>query len=67
MQEIEIDKLLNTTGSLYKLTILSSRRALELADGAASLVETVPEDRPADIALREVLQKKISWRVKEKK
>jgi len=63
-----IDKLLDKTGSIYKLVILASRRALELTDGAASrLVDADPELKAQDIALKEILEGKITFGKKEKK
>jgi len=68
MQEMAIDQLMNKTGSIYKLVVLASRRALELSDNAnAKLIETESGAKPADIALREILEGKISYKIKEGK
>ncbi len=63
-----IDKLLDKTGSIYKLVILASRRALELTDGSASrLVDADPELKAQDIALKEILEGRITFKKKEAK
>ncbi|MFA6078431.1 MAG: DNA-directed RNA polymerase subunit omega [Candidatus Omnitrophota bacterium] len=63
-----IDKLLDKTGSIYKLVILASHRALELTDGAASkLVDADPDLKAPDIALKEILEGKITFKNKEAK
>lgn len=67
MQEIPIDELLEKTGSLYKLAILASRRTIELYEGAAKLVDTNVDSKAPYIALKEILEGKISYKVKEKK
>lgn len=64
--EIPIDLLINKTGSLYKLVILAARRAIELGDGAAKLVDTPLGAKPFNVALQEILDGKISYKVKEK-
>lgn len=65
MQDIGIDTLIEKTGSVYKLSILTAMRAIELGDGAAKLVETKPEDKVINIALKEILEGKISYKVKD--
>ena len=65
MQDMPIDNLLDKTGSLYKLVILASRRAIELGEGAARLVDAKTEEKTGSIALKEILDGKISYKVKE--
>lgn len=67
MQTAPIDKLLDKTHSIYKLVILASRRTIELAEGAQKLVETPQDAKPSDIALAEIMEDKISYKVDEKK
>ncbi len=67
MQDIPIDLLLEKTGSTYKLVILASRRAVELNDGAAKLVEAGVDEKYPAVALREILEGKISYKAKEEK
>lgn len=64
--EMPIDKLIDKTGSLYKLVVITSRRAIELGDGAARLVEAPKEMKPANVALKEILEDKVTYKEKEK-
>ena len=48
-----IERLLERCGSIYKLVIVASKRALEISEGSPRLVETSPKEKPALIALRE--------------
>ncbi|UCD55209.1 MAG: DNA-directed RNA polymerase subunit omega [Candidatus Omnitrophota bacterium] len=63
-----MEKLLkNTQGSMYKLVILASRRALELGAGSGKLVDEVsPNTKLTSIALREIKENKISFKLKKK-
>ncbi len=67
MQGPPIDKLFDKTGSIYKLVILASKRAIELADGAQKLVDAPIDRKPAHIALDEILAGKIEYKIREKK
>ncbi len=62
---IALEILLEKTGSMYKLVILAARRALELSEGAPKLVETDPKQKPSLVALREIMEGKVSFRVKK--
>ncbi|MFH1768440.1 MAG: DNA-directed RNA polymerase subunit omega [Candidatus Omnitrophota bacterium] len=53
-------------GSLYTLTVLVAKRAMQLADGDKPLVEK-PADKVIDTALQEVVEKKIRVQGKKKK
>ena len=55
---IPSEGLLDKTGSIYKLCILASKRALELNDGAERLVK-VDSNKLSTIALEEIKQGKI--------
>lgn len=63
-----MEKLLkNTQGSLYKLVILASRRALELGAGSGKLVDGMPANaKLTTIALKEIKENKISFKLKKK-
>ena len=67
MQDMAIDKLIAKTGSIYKLVILASRRAQELSGDSAKLVESPSGAKISSIALQEIMEGKISYKVKEKK
>jgi len=69
MQEKDtaIDTLLNKTNSLYKLVALASMRAVELSDGAPNLLGEKPDTKPVGLAIREIAEGKITYKLKEKK
>lgn len=48
-------------GSIYKLVILASKRALEIEGGAPNLVES-PSKKSTTIALQEIIQGKVDYR-----
>ena len=66
-QEVDIQKILDKVGSLYKLVVLTAMRAVELSDGAASLTGDKPEAKMINAALKEIYEGKIEYKVKEKK
>ena len=54
------EKLLDKSmGSIYKLVILASKRALEIAEGQPRLVSDELSAKPSTVALREIEQGKI--------
>jgi DNA-directed RNA polymerase omega subunit len=54
------EKLLDKTGdSIYKLVILASKRALELAEGKPKLVEADSAVKLSTLALMEIAQGKV--------
>lgn len=67
MIDIDREELLNKTGSIYKLVIVTAMRASELGDGAAKLVEAPSDIKVANIAMKEIAEGKISYKIKEKK
>ena len=67
MQDAPIDKLMDKMHSVYKLVILASRRAIELSDGAQKLVEAPLDMKPANVALKEIIEGKIEYKVKGEK
>jgi len=67
MQGPAIDKLLDKIQSMYKLVILASRRTIELADGAQKLVDTPADFKPANIAMKEIMEDKVTYKVREEK
>ena len=62
---IRREDFLDKTGSVYKLVIIAAKRALELSDGAPRLVEAGSKEKPALVALREIAEGKVSFRVKK--
>ena len=67
MQNVPVDSLVNKMGSIYKLVVLASLRAVELGEGAARLVDSNAEAKSTNIALMEIMQGKITFKEKEKK
>lgn len=59
MSYIPIQELLQKTGSMFKLVILASKRAVELNAGAKQLVESEKSTKVSSIALSEILQGKV--------
>ncbi len=57
------EKLLGRSlGSIYKLVILASKRALEIAEGQPRLVNDAPGAKPSTVALHEIAEGKIEAR-----
>ena len=55
-----IEKLLpRASYSIYKLVLMASKRAIELADGAAKLIDFPSSQKTATIALDEIMQGKV--------
>lgn len=66
MEYVSIHDLIKGTDkSIYKLVIAASRRALELGSGSAKLVEAYPNTKPTSIALKEIKENKISYKIKK--
>lgn len=63
MHKVDIAHLFNQTGSSYKLVILASRRAIELSEGAAKLIDAPLTAKPMNVAIEEISQGKISYKV----
>lgn len=54
------EKLLDKSqGSIYKLVILASKRALEIAEGQPKLVTDDASVKPSTVALHEIAEGKI--------
>lgn len=63
---VSIENLLDKTdGSIYKLVILASKRALELNEGSPRLVESESKKISA-VALEEIKEGKICMKAKKK-
>lgn len=57
------EKLLDKSlGSIYKLVILASKRALEIAEGQPRLISDEASAKPSTVALHEIEQGKIEAR-----
>jgi len=67
MHKVDIAHLFNQTGSSYKLVILASRRAIELSEGAAKLIDAPPQAKVIGVAIEEISQGKISYKLNAEK
>ena len=67
MMNADIQQLYNRTGSAYKLVILAARRAIDLSEGAARLIEAAPDEKVTNVAIHEILQGRITYKTKESK
>lgn len=63
MYNIPMEDLLDKTGSVFKLVLLASKRAVELNSGAGKLIEVSPHLKLSTVALEEIRQGKV--RLKE--
>jgi len=60
MSYVALEKLLDkSNGSIYKLVILASKRALEIAEGQPKLVEVSSSMKPSTVALHEIAENKV--------
>jgi DNA-directed RNA polymerase omega subunit len=67
MAYVPIEQLYKKVGSMYKLVIVASRRAVELSEGASKLVEANGDTKAANIALQEIQEGKISFKKEKEK
>jgi len=60
MSYVPLEKLLDkSNGSIYKLVILASKRALEIAEGQPKLVKASSSVKPSTVALYEISEGKV--------
>lgn len=65
MSYVALEKLLDKAdNSIYKLVIVASKRALEVAEGQPRLLEEVGSVKPSSIALEEIAAGKVKARKK---
>lgn len=63
MAYIAVEKLLDKSNdSIYKLVILASKRAIEIADGQPKLVEADASVKPSTVALNEIAAGKVRYK-----
>ncbi len=63
MSYIPREEIFRDGDSLYKVTLIAARRAIELSNGAKRLIET-DSKKFSTIALQEISQGKISYKIK---
>lgn len=62
-QNIFREELLDKTdSSIYKLVILATKRALEIAEGAPKLADVGGDVKPTTVALREIMGGKVRFK-----
>ena len=59
MSYVPVQPLLEKVDNTYHLVLIASQRALQLANGAPSLVEVSPKKKISTIAIEEIRQGKI--------
>lgn len=64
MAYMPVEKIFKGSDSMYKITILAARRAVELSNGSKKLIET-NTTRFSTIALEEMALGKIKYKLKE--
>ncbi len=63
MSYVPLEKLLDKSEkSVYKLVILASKRALEIAEGQPKLVDANSATKPSTIALYEIAAGKVQYK-----
>ena len=68
MPYVALVKLLDKSeGSIYKLVILASKRALEIAEGQPKLVDADSSTKPSTVALYEIAEGKVEYGKKKAK
>ncbi|MFH1996399.1 MAG: DNA-directed RNA polymerase subunit omega [Candidatus Omnitrophota bacterium] len=63
MTYIPVEDLYKRIGSMYKLVVVAARRAAELTNGASKLVDIGVHAKISDIALAEINEGKISYKI----
>lgn len=63
MAYMPIEKIFKGSDSIFKITILAARRAVELNNGAKKLIETTTS-KFSSIALEEIAQGKVTYKLK---
>jgi len=63
MAYVDLEKLLKKIdGSVYKLVVLASRRALEISEGSPKLVQVPTSLKPSIAALEEIAEGKVRYK-----
>jgi DNA-directed RNA polymerase omega subunit len=57
--------LMERESSRYKLVVLAAKRALELSEGKDKLVEVSPHMKLSNVAIKEIQEGKIGYKVIE--
>jgi len=65
MARVTVEDCLHSVDNRFELVLLASRRARQLANGQAPLVESNSNDKPTVLALREIAAGKVDMKVVE--
>ena len=66
MAYVALEELLKgDQDSIYKLVVLAFRRALELGMGSEKLVSMAPNAKLTSIALKEIKENKVTYKIKK--
>ena len=66
MLRVGMDQMINCTNSVFKLSNLVAKRAQELSQGSSNLIGESVTEKPVTVALKEVLDKRVSFKLVEK-
>jgi DNA-directed RNA polymerase omega subunit len=66
MAYMPVEKIFKGSDSIYKITILAARRAVELNNGARKLIDTATS-KFSTIALEEIAAGKVHYKLKNQK
>lgn len=67
MSDVTMENLMEKVHSRYKIVVLASKRALELSEGKEKLTEASPNLKFSAVAIKEINEGKITYRLKEEK
>jgi len=65
MEEISLERLLEKTGSIFKLSNMAAARAMELNSGMKKLVDAEPSEKVTTIAIMEIANDKVKLKGKK--
>lgn len=66
MAYVDLEKLLEKTNfSVYKLVVVASRRALEIAEGQSKQFDSHAFVKASGLALQEIIDGKVGYRIKK--
>lgn len=68
MREIFREELLDKADfSIYKLIMLVTKRALEIAEGSPKLIDAALDAKPISVAMNEILANKVKYKKTKEK
>ena len=63
MNYVPLEEMLDkTNSSIYKLVIVASKRALEIAEGQPKLIEAGSSVKPSTVAMMEIAAGKVTYK-----